>query len=224
MNKFIVITSPRCGTHMLKTILEKHPEIDMRGEIFNFSNVDGYESFTHAYENLCYGNNISNGFLLHRTQSNKELYDLIEKDDVKIISLTRENVIERYVSYKFAQKNKKWQMYKNTNETTVGKIVFDVNDFKENFEIYQNTIKESEGYIKGKDVVELTYEQIINDHQNSMLKIYDLLGVKPYYIPTSTRKSERRNFKDSIENYSELESFCKENGMLHLLNSIHKEL
>src|ERR1700761_6862103 len=112
--KFIILSSPRSGTHMLRTSLDAHPNIVCLTEMFNPDYTLGQYSFTEntpeqeILERYIFSpqkwKTRAVGFCIHRTDARfgewPHLWDsLAAMPDLLVVSLRRKNLLRRYLSF-----------------------------------------------------------------------------------------------------------------------------
>ena len=112
--RFMILSSPRSGTHMLRTSLDAHENVVCMTEMFNPDyTLDKYEFTEDTPEREIldqfifqdYDHEIlAVGFCLHRLAAKfgnwPDLWSILEEDtDLYVISLSRENLLRRYWSF-----------------------------------------------------------------------------------------------------------------------------
>jgi LPS sulfotransferase NodH len=113
-NKFVIISQPRSGTHMLRSALEMHTEVMTYGEVFGHqlgpdSTVDGVLGKIWADDVVTKNLGIrAVGFCIHTHHGRKvgedDVWRRISADpSIRLIFLHRVNTIRRYLSLRRAQ-------------------------------------------------------------------------------------------------------------------------
>jgi hypothetical protein len=111
--RFLILSSPRCGTHMLRTSFSGHPNVVARTELFNpdWNRNEPFDDSMPAATVLAkhvfrpYPGRVGAvGFALHRSGARLgnwlDLWRLLEADtDLQVISLRRDDLLRRYVSF-----------------------------------------------------------------------------------------------------------------------------
>lgn len=134
--KFVVITYPRSGTHMLRTMLTGHANAVCHGEMFNPNKQDlpyghsvSVEDVLEQWIYKAYNSDINAvGFVHHAyhpgvqkiwpdNRSNAHwqgLWQQLQKiDGLKVVVLRRENLLYRHLSQLMARQTGHWQSYAN---------------------------------------------------------------------------------------------------------------
>src|SRR3954465_12785525 len=119
--RFMLLSSPRSGTHMLRSALDKHRNMICLSEMFNPDYTSGIYPFTDdTPEQEVLDQYIFTpqkwriravGFCLHRTQSRlgnwPHLWQtLAALPDLRIVSLHRRNLLRRYLSFELRPRRK----------------------------------------------------------------------------------------------------------------------
>lgn len=193
MSKLIIISDPRTGTHMLRTAL-CNAGIEVDSEIFNVRSV--------VYEDLptkeIYDR--SNAFVVHREYANDELCELISNEkDVKIIFLTRENVLDSFISYQMASKTNVWQLNNGANYFNNLQICFKIDDYVKYRDRNTELIKKFKSIVENKDVLYVTYDEV----QQNFDKVLNFLGAEGEFNP-QIQKQEKRPMSKVVFNYDEM--------------------
>ncbi len=221
--KFIVISRSRTGSNLLISLLNSHPDIVAKGEMF--SNLNGENSKTiwnDIFDKM--PNKIKRvGFKIFyyhpQDSDSKEVWDFIKNDDsINIIHLTRGNMLKTVVSRQIAVKTNKWSQYNNRVIPVEEKrIVLDIdyclNEFESTKEFEKNIKKEYER----EKFKELTYEDLIEDNQEVMNQIFNFLEVRNVKVLSSHKKQNKEKLEDLIINYKELVAVLKHSKWYYLI-------
>jgi hypothetical protein len=118
--RFAIFGLPRSGSHMLRDLLNQHPELQCAGELFNPSYMAVPYNLDKVFQTYLTGSKA--GFILHADNGNAYSKDrkvqrwaplwadLPARLD-RVVVLRRRNRLARYVSGVVAQKRKGWQFY-----------------------------------------------------------------------------------------------------------------
>ncbi len=208
--RFMILSSPRSGTHMLRTSLNGHPHIEAKSEIFNpgFLKTEAYDENTPVQEIVSkhlfyqYDPNIrAVGFILHRSGAQfgnwPTLWTQLEKDkDLKIIMLNRHNLLRRYLSYcKMRDKNR---------SITACRRYFTVNELKQEFIRHEKEVAEFEQRFSGHEIIHVSYEELCSDYRATMYHLQHFLGVPVKPISPLTEKNQSKDIDQEIGNFNTL--------------------
>jgi len=208
--------------------LQKHPQIISFGELFVSNRIgfliNGFDR--HSKELLylrrkypieflerqifaSYPNEIKAvGFKVFPDQlDNKQFHCvwdwIIKNKDIKIILLKRRNLLAVYASELIARETQKFWI-SDESERTSTTVTIDYNDCLEKLETREAYNNTSLRYLKDHDVLEITYEDLVQDLVAGFTKLHEFLGVDLYPPEISTVKREVRPLNKVITNYAHL--------------------
>lgn len=208
--RFLILSSPRSGTHMLRTSLNMHPSIKAKTEIFNpdWNSQETFDRTTPASAILNdhifteYPSEISSvGFILHRSGARfgnwPELWSLLEADsELRIISLRRYNLLQRYLSY-YAMRDR------NQGRPFCAKYL-SVNELRAEFEQQEQEIAEFDQRFASHPLMKLSYEQLCRDYRASMRRVQTFIGSPYAWIIPGTERNAPTPLHETIANLDEL--------------------
>lgn len=208
-NRFMILSSPRCGSHMLRTSLDCHPQIECHTEVFNpdFTVFAPYDRATPAVkilDNHIFGTRPSEiqsvGFILHRSGANfggwQDLWPRLEKDDaLRIVSLRRENLLRRYLSYLTMKEPRERKLHPRT---------LDPVELEAEFEARHSEITSFDERFAGHPLLVVTYEQLCHDHANTLEAVQHFLSVPVTDLAPDTNRNPRLDLRSAISNYDAL--------------------
>lgn len=228
--KFIVFAHQRSGSSMVVGTLRNNPKILSFGEIFNKSrityNVGGYDNnslkmqylrekypITFLNRNIfsSYNNDIQAvGFKLfpRHLDNNKfsSVWDWISKNkDVKIIFLTRKNLLATYTSLLIAKKTGKFSI-RHESERTEEQVEIDIEECLAYFNERERYHLQALDRLKNNLLLEISYEEMILDLGEAFKKIQQFLAIDYFPIKPNTLKKEVRPLSQVISNYSQLKN------------------
>lgn len=222
--KFIVITRSRTGSNLLMSFLDSHPEIIAKGEVFNRLNEKTTESvwskfFTKKPKEIKYaGFKI---FYYHPMDcENREVWNIIGNNkSIKLIHLTRKNILKTVISREIAAKTDVW--------TNKDKHRIDLKDKQISVSIEEcmNEIQKTKEYeektrndFKNHALMELTYEDLVENNQKLMNEVFRFLGVEATSVNSNYKKQNNEELRDLILNYSELSESLQNTKWVDYLN------
>jgi hypothetical protein len=211
--KFLLLTSPRSGTHMLKSSLDAHPNIVCLTEMFNpdynVNNKLGYDDSLPAKQVLdkfiyCdYEPEVKAvGFCLHRIGARfgnwPNLWKILQEDkDVYVISLSRGNLLRRYLSVQL-------QQIKNLDGAKLEPMFFEPEKLIQDFQRQRKKINEYNEFFGDRPLIEVSYEQLCNDYEKTMENLQKLLEVPTVPLKPGTGKRNNPPISNFVVNYEEL--------------------
>ena len=145
---------------------------------------------------------------MHYWQIFPELWEKVNKENLKFIFLYRENLLEQYVSILIAKQTKVHFTYDEKYQNNLKLSL----DFKktENFFIKMNN--QNDFYKKfalSKNSYLISYETLCSEFQNSMLNLQSFLNLKKININPVTKKLIKQPMCDVVINYKELKKYFR---------------
>lgn len=202
---FVSCVDGRVGSYMLTSMLGRHPQIACYGEIFNPLTPDlilGQKAQpTWEFLRKIYSQKQAAGFKLIYYQwlelPKDFAAELVESN--RVIFITRENMLDCYLSVFLARKNK-FRQYNDEVVTLDPKQIdryfaYRKREEKAALEMYRDT---------AVDVLETTYERLVTDRERAVREICDFLWVKYHPIEPTTKKARKKTKREVIANYEEL--------------------
>lgn len=232
-NKFIIIAHARSGSSMLIGALRGHPQIMGFGEIFHPKeitfNIQDYDNnsiqllslrnnypveFLNHFIFSSYKENIKAvGFKVFPEQIDNNSFRRIwqwldEHRDVKMVFLTRQDLLATHTSRLVARKDGKYAI-KKEEQRSITTVKIDPKNLLEELEKRKYYNKEVKKYIKDHDCMEITYEELTQNLSYYLKKIQRFIGVDVNHLAVKSIKQEIRSLENVIENYDELKLFFK---------------
>lgn len=220
--KFIVIASGRTGSNLLISYLNSHPNIEAKGELFR--DLEGStckEVWDDFYNNKpkiieMAGCKI---FYYHPFHTkDKSVWEFILKDrDIKIIHLVRENKLRTYLSLEIANKTDSWSR-KNKKNISLNKKQVEINfdEFLDRLNKIEQYEKEARSKFKNHSFLEISYEQLVNDKEDTMKRVFDLLDLEERELKSNYKKQNKEKVSDLILNYDEFIGKLKKSKFSYL--------
>lgn len=244
MYNFLLITRPRSGAHFLTDFLANHPDLYWAANegpdysaIYNSSCILNLLKNNNSNKNVITKQNSYLEFFMNKGVKNyinnkpsKEtgmtchFYEIYkfkvfkQSNLTKAILLTRENMLEGFVSFEI-KKIQSPSSYKNTITTSTIKC-----DFKQFIE-YINHTKFLELKVKtflidtNIPILEIQYEELIKNTEIELLKIKKFLNLKSNFnYKSKFIKLEQRPLDKIIENWDEFSNLVKTSEYKRFLN------
>lgn len=206
--RFIVLAQPRTGSTLLIASLNRHPEIQTRGEVLNAGHCiplpdDGRERVRAAWERI--GPCSAAGFKVLAFQpwdNDPEQWatgwDEIAGDPfVKVIVLRREDQLAQFASWKVANTIGRWKEQQQENRPVIDVSPDELRWFKQwNDQLLAERLRRLDLH----DKIEVTYEQLTDNWQPTMERVQQFLGVPVVEMQQATTKQEPRPLDEVIQN------------------------
>lgn len=210
--RFIVLTRSRTGSNLVVSFLNAHPNIFSEGEIF--ARMQGRDPL--ARLKSAFGNQPrhikAKGFKLfyyHPLDADgTALWRQLESmQDVRIIHLTRRNVLRTLLSRKIAGMQDKWTA---TRYDKVGvetrRVEFTVQELEVGFRETREWERAADARFHAHPVLKVTYEELVHDARHDYAKMLAFLTVSDIAPSTILRKQNPESLKSLIINYNELKA------------------
>jgi GR25 family glycosyltransferase involved in LPS biosynthesis len=264
--RFIILGRARTGSNLLKSFLESHHFIDMKGELFNFNGptekelehifknpkrylineiytydsrkriIRGFKIFYNHFEKG--GLNLHNlGFYKYAGKGMKEkMYNFnnylkkrnIDKNKIKkilekafkyikkdkrlfVIHLKRRNLLKTYFSELKAWKTDQWfeKKQEKNAEKNFKPVKIDYQDLLGYLKQTEFLQKKYDEIFKKHKKIEIFYEDLVNQKNKTMKKIFNFLGVPYVKTTTNLKKQNTLPLSKSISNYKQLKQKFK---------------
>ena len=233
-HKYILLCRGRTGSNYLLTLLNNHPEITCYAEPFrnalrekvyplleklgkSYMDEYIYKAFpryvqavglkifyTHArYTETDGFENSSTGY--------GPVWDyLVDDQSLKVIQLTRTNLLRVYLSELNARNTGVWYMTdEKDDERGFEPIYVDFEDCINTMSAIKNREREFSKLFKDHPKLDVTYEQLIDNREDTLKSIQQFLGVTTFRLDTSLKRQNKRSLSESIANYAELKAKFK---------------
>ncbi len=221
MNKFIIFSQQRTGSHYLRYLLNAHKDIHCNSDLS--SGDVGNKGFDWAYE-IGFKTNRTDirliGFLAKFKQNIH--YDIAKYSDVKVILLLRRNRLATLLSSKIVSS---WGCYEETGLTLseavrkrskLSPIRIPIKEAEEFFTYWRDKEEEVFLFLEEHRDWRIVYYEELSDNKY-VQPIYDFLGVPWDSSKLVEQKQDRgsekldpRPIEEAIENYKELMEYFKE--------------
>ncbi|MGK7913444.1 MAG: sulfotransferase [Synechococcus sp.] len=246
--KFILISHYRSASSVVINTLQKHPNVFRFAEIFlpwfvQFKQ-EGYDDrsrkmyyfrkqypidFLEKQIFAGYPDDIkAMGFKLFPEQLDfpnmLSVWKWIESHpDIKIIHLTRDDLLAYYTSYVLARETGVWGVRKGNSvaqKQTINRKEKNVRlDFKKCLKAFERR-KELDLYTldrcKNNQMLRISYEEVVGDMNYSLKRIQNFIGVSPLDLEVHTCIQQKRALSEVISNYSELKDMFSDTEWSYL--------
>jgi hypothetical protein len=216
---------------MLTTCLQRHPDICSHGEVFGVSGPMAFYGIrynqdppleqilkgirdrdpVHFLEDFVFeaGSKRAAGMKLKYEELllprwEPVLARLRERTDVRVIHLTRENLLDRYLSQHVAVHVTKVYNVQQGPVPPPVRVRLDPDACAEDFS--RTTEREAllRSMFAAHEVLEITYEQLVDSQESTLRAVQAFLGVEPIELEPTTKKLRAQSIAESVENFDEL--------------------
>ena len=212
--RFVILSSPRSGTHMLRTSLNKHRNVESLAEMFN-PDLIGDEAFDtltpektilseHIYRP--YTSEISAvGFAIHRAGAPLGnwggVWDLLEADqELHVILLHRHDLLRRYLSHcTMRERNRSGDKTLQPKPRRC-----EPEDLKGEFEQYEKTLASFKRRFGKHPLLQVSYEDLCARYAETLTRIQGFLGLPYQSVAPGTQRNPSIPPSHLLENFDEL--------------------
>ena len=197
---FIIVARSRTGSTLLEKLLNNHPNIQCEGELLN--NLSGRKpekiinSFFSKKNKQTYAAGYKVFYYHPNDGSSEEIWNIhLNKKNLKIIHLKRENILRTVLSKKIADKTKQWSIKNSSKRISIEdkRITLSIPESIEEFEKTRNWENEFDRKFINHEMLEVNYEELTSDPKSQLYKIFSFLNVDPKYdlnVPLKKQNSE----------------------------------
>ncbi|MEL7251466.1 MAG: FkbM family methyltransferase [Bacteroidota bacterium] len=207
----MILSSPRSGTHMLRTALRNHINVAARSELFNpdFIRDRPFGPETPAAEILDqyifrdYPPHIQMvGFILHRSGTPfgnwPDLWPMLDADqDLYVISLRRRNLLRRYLSY---------QTMRNFRGRAPESLRFDPALLEQDFQYQEQEVAAFDQRFAKHPLIKIHYEDLCTNYNQTIGKVLEFLQAKPQQVWPDIQGKPQRRLSEAIINFADLKA------------------
>lgn len=223
--KYVIVTQSRCGTGLLATLMEQHPDILVDGEVFNKNlhrKVRSPRLFLKARSKRAiplnkkvYGFKLKyHHLVLHQEMSDQEaqryILDLYEQG-WKFIYLRRNNLLRRALSGVVARAR---QLRHVRDRHALAKVHLDRQELMDEIELSERLLAIDENNMARVNHLLVEYENELLDaanHARLCGRIFEFLDIPEVTInPSYLEKTSADDLSLSIENYAEVEAWLRD--------------
>jgi len=211
--KFIILSRSRTGSTLLATFLASHPNKKVDHEIFH--NLNGKDfRIVLKYQFGKYPRRIDAvGFKIFYYHPLDEkcnsLWKALENTkDLYVIHLKRRNILRTHLSWKLANESNEWVKSKmSSTKLEKKKIFLSVDELNREFERTRNWEQEGDTMFAEHPMIEIYYEDIVNNPETQLKKVTDFLGLSYFQPETHLKKQNPEKLYELINNYDELKNY-----------------
>lgn len=222
--RFIMLGQERTGSNLLLLLLASHPNVWSFGEVFNSSEAVRKRSIGPArppgltddpveYLVSCiyreYPDHVrAVGFKLFyshaRNKEWKAVWGYLRRSGVRVIHITRRNLLDRYLSHQLALRSKEWIAFNGEDDLHFEPIPLDAKacfrDFHHSVWLQQRMGE----FFQHNPTITVVYEDLCNDMAAECRRIQGFLGLEPRTLFCKLKKQGTQPKSEIIANYGDL--------------------
>ncbi|MBG0749664.1 MULTISPECIES: sulfotransferase family protein [Pectobacterium] len=218
--KFAIVSTPRAGTHLLRTLLGSHPNIEMHGEAFNrfgqhllpYSVKDtAIEAILHRHLFKPYFEYVEAvGFVLFRdldtTWSDAPIWPALQAiPNLKLILLERQSRLQQFVSLKKSLRDRIWYVGQHDSRpvshdkiaVSPDELTAFIDNNLENQALFYQAFQHH-------DILSLDYETLMSAPDRVASTVLSFLGISDFRLCAGTGKKETRSIDTIVSNVDDL--------------------
>jgi LPS sulfotransferase NodH len=207
--RFIVLARSRVGSNLLISYLNSHPNIAAENEIFqrlNGNNCSDILLNLFSKQPLYIRARGFKIFYYHPIDDDShEIWDLLVNiKDLHVIHLKRRNILRTLISRKLAEIQGAWVRTTSNNVDHHKSVEFDKEELEGLFR--QTRLWESNGESKFRNhpFVTIYYEDLVNELESAMGKVYSFLGLRYVQPKTFMKKQNPETLHELVKNYKQM--------------------
>ena len=196
----MVVSHPRCGTHMLRELLDRHTDLRIMPEIFHhvelkYIQVPGWRRNTAAIFDKLFGE--ASGAIVHDYQWScgvyKELYEtMAQVQGLRIIWNEREDLFAQAISDLMAHRIKRWQRIEGQHKPSkFTPQKFELPELLKFTRRNRRLRRKAREVLKNVPSLEMKYEWLLEDRESQMRRVFEWLGLE--YQETDTKQKKTTN-------------------------------
>jgi hypothetical protein len=212
--RFLLLSSPRSGTHMLRTALNRHANIVSLAEMFNPDLIEKelYDVSTPATAILRehifreYPPEIAAvGFILHRGGAPigrwEGIWPELEADlALRVILLHRHDLLRRFLSHCIMRERRR----SGRGDFVPEPRRYEPSELQAEFERYEGELAGFRRRFADHPMLQVSYEELCSDYDATIARIELFLGVGQRPLTPGTRRNPPRPAERLVTNFDEL--------------------
>lgn len=215
LKKFLILGQTRSGTHLLRDLLNIHPDVHCEQELFDqdIPRLFLPEVFVEGKRNAFKMQSF--GFILHlrhilmmKNLEQDEFLSQLHNNGWHIIHLHRNNVLRQQISLEIGKQRGLWHS-NSENTIPVQKYQIDPADLLRRVRLREIKAKLETEILAKCPHLSIVYEDdLLNTemHQSTLDRVFDFLQLPSVPVTTALARTSRDSLQDMILNYPELES------------------
>lgn len=209
--KFVILTRARSGSNFLLSLLDSHPQVYVRGEVFKWLKNKSYKREWNCH--------FSKQPFFIKAAGVKIFYnhpediqcpqlwqDLVADTNIRIVHLIRGNTLRNFLSHKIALKNDVWYLKKSNKKVKYDPdpITLDADELMQAHIRNKEDIANSETLFKDHSIHNIFYEDLVADRYGEYARVLEFLDLPPHKPTSDEKRTLVKPLRESIENYDEL--------------------
>lgn len=222
--RFVVITRSRTGSNLLISLLNSHPQISAKGEVF--SRLEGRKTKAVYDEVFPVKSDFSflgfKIFYYHPLDAkDQSIWKILDEDkEIKIIHLQRKNLLRVHISRLIAGKTDAWTSREEAGLSAEDKKVhINVDDLFSDIEESLDYIKDTNNRFRHHEVLEVFYEDLTANRDHVMEEVFSFLDLPMADLTSDLKKQNPEELSALVSNFEEVMNRLKASEHAYMLDS-----
>lgn len=208
--RFIVLTRSRTGSNLLLSFLNSHPNIFAEGEIF--ATLHGVDPL--ARLRAVFGRQPrhikAKGFKIfyyHPLDAKADdlWHEIEHMDDIRVVHLTRQNVLRTLLSRKIAGMKESWTGTRfDSADPGSKRVTMTTEELAEGFRQTREWEQSAAMRFRSHPMLQISYEELVRDPGEVFAKLLTFLEVPVSSPRTALRQQNSESLRELIGNYDQL--------------------
>ena len=228
--KFLIITRGRTGSNFLFSLFDSHPRIRHYSEIISprrLRNKKGFKEeivargsvafFKKCFEPVDKELTVGMKFHYHHFHENygkkwdiPDLYQTLDyfvsDRSIKILHLKRRNILKTLISVRVSDQTKQYVLRNESERKNDIRIKLAMADCRREFRQTRENEKKSDGLFRHHEVLEVAYEDLVDEETATCNRILDFLRVPRHPMASKIFQRNTRSLRDVVENYEKIKN------------------
>ncbi|HAC16100.1 MAG TPA: hypothetical protein DCE78_09185 [Bacteroidetes bacterium] len=211
---FILLSTARTGSNLLRSYLNNHPEILVDDEILKKLNNRDHRKILES----CWGPQPKNlkavGFKLfyghpYDEKDKHSWKTILEKPDLHIIHLKRDNAVRSFISERIAFYNDEWLSNDQAEKSAKEAIYYNPEKLLRKLNQLDDEMAWAENFFSGIPKIEVEYNELTQKRDQTMNRITEFLNIQDVPVTTPLRRQNPESMSKLVTNWDEITSVLK---------------
>ena len=222
----IVCSQQRTGSNMLRSALESHSDLRVGGEAatrvskstherwwagWSDAPISPYVNSSMCHEHMQYVWHHLDVWNIHDAPMKCDPFHRTMKKyaDLHVVWLSRQDVVAQALSLAVAMESKRWCVPHDGNNTTAGRFRVSPTHVLRLAQHFKQLRSYTKRTLQGKPSILVTYEQLVDDFDDTLNDVQKFLGVKSMELRPTTKKTHDKSMSELVVNYDEVMRYAR---------------
>lgn len=220
---FAIVFVGRQGSSFLEGLLDSHPNVRCEGELFaptgRYFSTCRHQDFGRYLEECLHSSSRKVvGFKMPWMSllDHPEAWEVLESFGYKLILLTRENLLDQYISMMLAKKNNAWRS--DYGRIKIKQFQADFDEAESHFRSWAGQNAMLGQALKSHPSIHITYEQLLEGE--GVATVLNFLGLPPAQLESRFKRQRSGSQSEIIQNYAEMKAhFARTRWARHFVDT-----